>query len=215
MTPSNSAPDDAVTMRKLAVGINTSLIRLDRLSYQIQLLKEELDDFLHHYFDRLSPHLHHAETPASASDINKTETDAAFEEITADHTETRNVMRQLYRQLAIACHPDLHPADASHASMTKVNEAYRNGEFGSLMLLARTMRRETGQEITFSREDMEYYYDSLQTKTEKLQKQMETLQRSDASLLRLHYLKARLNGGDVIADVVATLRRTSCDAFAA
>jgi hypothetical protein len=46
MTPSNLVREEDLMMRRLAVGINTSLMRVDRLHHQLRTLREELHTFL-------------------------------------------------------------------------------------------------------------------------------------------------------------------------
>ena len=214
MTLSNSVPDDSHDLRRLAVEINTCLIRLERLTLQLHSLKEELDAFLNTYFARISGELPMAMAHTTELPEHAEEDTALLEDIAAGRNATSHVMRQLYRQLARACHPDLHSTATTHA-MAKVNEAYQKGELGSLMVLASTLPAEAASGITFSVDDMKHYQEALKTSTRQVEEGLEKLRQSDAYRLRTRLLMGRLTGNDVIADVVATLQRNHHDVVAA
>lgn len=206
MMPLNSLPNDAIAARRLAVQINVCMMRVERLTYQLQTLKEELEECMQHYFSQISAHV----TLGRSMQKQEFDTNPSYikplDDIIAKCDATDHVMRQLYRHLARACHPDIHP-NAAPALMTKVNEAYHNRELGSLMLLAAQTQQHSRHMLTFTIEDMSCYRDTLQTTAEALQQQLEALLQSDANRLRQRILAARLNGGDVIADVVNALQR--------
>jgi hypothetical protein len=210
MTHLDLRPDEeGLTLRRLAVSINTSLLKLDRLHHQIHTLRTELDAVLEGYFTQIAARLpwmtaHPSISIAEQSDFDS-ETTADMQGFKAHHTQMEQVMQQMYRKLAQHCHPDVNPHVAPE-TMVAVNRAYQQRELGSLMLLAQEMLGSFWHGVAFTKADMEHYHSSLREMVEAMQTALIRLQQSDANALRRRLLMARLHGNDVIGEVTERLQ---------
>jgi hypothetical protein len=208
MIHSDSSPDadtDALTLRRLAVSINTSLLKLDRLHRQLHTLQNELDEVLEAYFAQIAAHLPWLAMTQTESSNFASETRMDMGGLQAHHAQMEQVMHQLYRKLARHCHPDVNP-DITSDAMVAVNHAYHQRELGSLMLLAQEMLGSFWHNVAFTHDDMLHYHATLRGMVEALQSALTHLQHSDANALRKRLLMARLQGNDVIAEVAGRLQ---------
>jgi hypothetical protein len=201
--------DEGMTLRRLAVSINTSLLKLDRLHQQIDTLRRELDTVLDGYFTQIATHLPWVtlsppESPTEHMDFNA-ETIPEMAGLSEHHAQMQQVMQHMYRNLARHCHPDVNP-DASPDAMVAVNRAYQQRELGSLMVLAQEMLGSLWHGVAFTRDDMQHYHTTLREMVEAMQSAFIRLQQSDANHLRRRLLMARLHGNDVIAEVAGRLQ---------
>lgn len=206
MIPLDSLPDTDLATSRLAVRINMALLKMYRLQQQLESLQHDVSTFLDEYLGAVAKHL---DKYLSSSLVSLHDDKHMLLENTAPSEQMivmEKLMKQLYRQLASKCHPDINPEIAS-STMISINQAYDNKELGSLILLSHTLKADS---INFSKDDLTHYHQEIVTINNDLEEKIATLKESDANILRKDMLLARLNGLDVIANVADTLRKRIC-----
>ncbi len=185
--------------RRLAVRINTALLRFRRLSQQYDKMEQSINASLQDYYEALAPLLpyHNQVTPNVPRHKNAVREDMA---------SLDDLIKQLYRHLAKACHPDtnMHHADAMH----EVNQAYEAKALGSLMALCHDYL-ESSVSSHLSLKDLQHYYLHISELADNAQHALTLLEQSEANQLRTKLARAQFTGDDIIGEVAFKLKSSA------
>lgn len=186
----------------LAARINIQLLKLIRLQAELRTLEREVETFLHEYFTALEQYLRpcliHVTPPATLTDS---------ETMDAQLQSMEQLLKQLYRYLAKHFHPDS-GEQTEPDMMSRINAAYAQKELGSLLLFTTGIAPSNqGQHITASHADLLHYQQMITRLNLQAEQQLRALEESEANRLRLHLLKARLNGDNFMEEIAEKLQK--------
>lgn len=175
---------------RLAIRINTALMKLYRLTQQVTLLEQRIASDLGSYYSALSQSI--ASPYQSTTHIAPAKADyiAPLEQF----------MQRLYHTLARQCHPDVNQQPA--VTMSDINHAYDNRQLGSLMALSNQLQANTDRP-----HDLRQHYQHITSLNQEMQRHLESLEQSDANQLCQKLRHARFTGENIIGEVAFHLKR--------
>lgn len=197
-------------VEELEVRVNLALMKLERTCYQLKLMQEDLSFFLDDYFARVGEHVSQLrddiETHAAAKPEETPAHEEALEEAREGAQELQEECKKLYHGLARHYHPDTGTGSiAAHrtAIMSRINQAYRRKELGTLIRLS----TETFREEVFSTEEethhaLEARLIELKRLTELTEISIDQLRETPEYQLKMRIQAARACGVDAIQSII-------------
>lgn len=122
-------------------------------------------------------------------------------------------IKSLYRQLARRFHPDLttDPAEREHRNqiMAQLNQAYKNGDVGTLQAIARQPDHVSAEQplATLHLRELRQIHDQLLERIGALQRERSALMRSDLLQLSIEEKLARMRNRDLLREMSVQMEK--------
>ncbi len=203
------------------VAVGSLRAQLERLQIQIEECYRRSDEIEEHGHRAMRWHAEEdarrtfREKRAAAEEYERRAREASREQREQPNLsiDEQKEMKDLYRRLAKAFHPDLSPSETERENsarlMAEINDAYARGDVAHLRLIAdreQPFATEANELLSQRIERLTRQRAGLDETIARLQEQLRRLENSEFALLKREFDEAAMSGRDLLSEIAAKLK---------